>query len=203
MNRCVKTWTVIPWGGMWHFKHPETGVIVSARNRDALMRAARKHAEANNLPIGLEFEQRVEELVCEALPGECVDCVDGKPFVKPILSIADVTHGTKVMLSFLMHGRRTVSPEEANRRAAICWSCPMRTEFPGGCGGGLCGELANMIVGVPATNINLTKQACGICHCHLYNAVWLELEDQCKGVTDAMRKEFDIVRQKHPCWKSC
>lgn len=199
MTKCVKYWSHVPYGGMWRFVHPETKVTITGRNRDHLMKSAKDHAKSNNLPIGVEFERRVEEWLCESMPDECVDCKDGKPMLAPRLGLGDVIAGTKVLLSFVAAGRPSVPKEEAVRRAKICWDCKYRVPFPQGCAG--CSELAGLIAHAQDTGMDMYRQACGICRCSLHAAVWIPIEHQLLGVNAQMKLDFEEHQKTYPCWK--
>lgn len=65
-------------------------------------------------------------------------------------------------------GKKLVEPEEAKRRAAICFSCPMKQPVLG-CT--VCKQALKMFVKPPETV--QTPEACGACGCWLPAKVWI------------------------------
>lgn len=200
MKFTVKRWSNVPAGSIWHCKHPVTGYEFKGRNRDLLMADAKAYFEANNLPIGLEWEDMIEEWICAAMPNECGGTVNGKPFKLRPLALSDIERGTRVMIHHYVTGSKLVDASEAKRRADICAGCKMNVTFKKPCGG-LCGWIKNYVMKlVPKGGVDPRLNSCFICKCWLAAATWLPLETQCTGVTPAMKVEFDTVPQ---CWKRC
>ena len=202
MKLSVKRWSSVPHGGKWWFVYPDTGHTITGRNHDDIMAEAKAHANANNLPIGLLFEDQVEDWICQAMPNACVDCDDGKPIRVPHLTMGDVERGTKVALRHWMNNRELVSEEEANRRAVVCVKCPYNRSFAKPCGG-LCGFLKDVVrslIGAKGTKHDGKLHACGICHCWLASAIWVPLNIQCPDVTSEMKELFHKLSN---CWKRC
>lgn len=200
MKITVKRWSNVPAGSVWHCKHPVTGYEFHGRNRDVLLQDVKQYLLANNMPIGLEWEDQVEQWVCEAMPNECVGTVAGKAIKVRPLSLSDVERGSRVMLKHYVTGSKLVEPAEAKRRADICAVCKMNVTFSKPCGG-LCGWLKTYVMKlVPKGGVDARLNSCSICKCWLAAATWLPLTTQCVGVTDDMKVSFASVKN---CWKQC
>jgi hypothetical protein len=193
----------IPYGGMWTPKDPLTGDVIRAVTFEQLVAKAAAARRANGLHIGSEFEDEVEQWCCEAHPDECQDVDPERPRRKR-LTLDDVVRGAKVLLSFKLGGSRLVDRAEAERRAKICARCSLNTGYQRPCAA--CHELTNIvrsITGGETTSVDDRLHVCHVCGCELKSAVWLELSDQCKGVTPSMAREFSYMHDAIGCWKQC
>lgn len=204
MQARIKARNRIPYGGKWVYKDPFTGTELSAVTWDNMLRAIVDHRRANGAPIGAGLEDEVEQQLCINHPDECVDLDPAVPH-KTTLNLWDVVRGTQVMMSFVANGRQIVGRSEAERRAQICLRCPYNASFTKPCSG-ICQELKNvvsMIVDQQGTQYDSKLHSCNICGCFLQASIWLRLEDQCKGVTDTMKKQFEYTATNYSCWKAC
>jgi hypothetical protein len=203
MTPRVQSKNRVPYGGLWQPKDPLTGEVLSGTTFKVVLAKAVAARKANGLPVGLGFEQEVEEWCCAAQPLECVDVDPLRPRRKR-LTLDDVVRGAKVLLAFKRGGSRLVDAAEAERRAAICKRCPLNSGYQRPCA--VCQELADVvrsITGGRQTSADRSLHVCHVCGCSLKAAVWMELEDQCKGVDERMRKEFAYMAEVAQCWKSC
>lgn len=157
---------------------------------------------------GAGLREEVERWICEEHPEDCTE-VDMNLPRKRRLTLSDVIHGTRVMVSFKLAGSPLVERAEAERRGAICQHCQFNQFFEKPCTG-ICPELqsiVNAIVGHQGTYYDQFLKSCGICGCFLQAAIWLPLEIQCKVLTDSQRAQFSKVTVKmtdgssRPCWK--
>lgn len=193
----------VPYGGGYTVRDPLTGASLFAVTFEQLLAKAVAARKANGLPIGLGFADEVEQWCCDAQPSECVDVDPEKPKRKR-LTLDDVIRGAKVLLSFKLGGSKLVEQEEAERRASICVRCPQNSGYSRPCS--TCHELADLVRSVTGgrrTSLDQKLWVCHCCGCSLQAAVWLTLEDQCKGVNDEQRKEFAYMASSHNCWKQC
>lgn len=189
-----------PYGGMYHWRDPITGVEVKGTTGDMLYQNAVAERLANGVPMGLEFWDSVMADVCRDYPTECSN-VDPTQIRKRGWSMGDIVRGTLVMMNHKLNGSQLVSQEEANRRAQICSTCPHAAFFTKPCTG-LCRELSNLLgsTGNKSTPYDNDLRACNICGCWTKVAVWFPLETQCVGVTEEMKTQFAGVSN---CWKQC
>lgn len=193
----------VPYGGLWTPKDPLTGQVLTGTTFTQVLAKAVAARKANGLPIGLGFEAEVEQWCCAAQPSECVDVDPLRPRRKR-LTLDDVVRAAKVMFSFKSRGGRLVSPAEAERRAQVCLRCPMNSGYIRPCS--VChelGDLVRSITGGGQTTVDAKLHVCHVCGCALQAAVWMELEDQCKGVTAEQAKEFAYMAGVADCWKQC
>lgn len=191
----------IPYGGQWRYTEPSTGQFISAVTWDNLLNNIRAHRRANGIPIGLGFEDEVEQAVCREHPEECTGYDENYPR-KRSLTLSDVVNGTIVMMAFKLAGSPLVDRAEAERRGAICKQCPYNMTFAKPCSG-VCPELlavVNTITGHVGTHYDQYLHSCTVCGCFLQAAIWLPMEIQCKGVNETMRNQFSNVQG---CWKQC
>lgn len=191
----------IPYGSQWYYVDPFTKMQITAVTWDNLMAKVYEHRRANGNPIGLGLEDEVEQYVCIHQPDECEQSDPTRPR-KRSLTLTDIVHGTSVMMSFKRNGSEIVPREEAERRARICLSCPWNQPFAKPCTG-ICQELLNLVrwvIDSQGTQYDKDLHSCGICGCFLQASIWLNLSDQCVGVTDGMKEQFKTVNN---CWKQC
>lgn len=191
----------IPYGGYWRYIQPGTGQSISAVTWDNLLNNIRDHRKANGIPVGLGFEEEVEQAVCREHPDECVGYDETCPRKKN-LTLSDIVAGTRVMMSFFASGRKLVSREEAERRAQICLKCPYNMTFSKPCSG-VCPELKSVVMSITdsvGTQYDSKLNSCTVCGCFLQAAIWMPLENQCKGVNELQKKQFSNAEG---CWKQC
>ena len=201
MKAKLKNRQIIPNGGGFRIKDRQTGLNAFGLNFNYLVTKFAEQRRINGIPMGLEFEDEVEDWCCQEYPQECED-VDPDSPKRRTLTLSDVIHGTQVMVAFKMSGSKLVDRAEAERRGAICKTCPFNQSFAKPCSG-VCAELAAVvtsITGHQGTHYDQFLNACSICGCFLQAAIWLPLETQCVAVTDQMKKQFANVSG---CWKQC
>jgi hypothetical protein len=192
----------VPYGGEYVTKDRLTGMEFRGTNFEMVYNRIVAARKANSLPVGLGFEREVESWLCEDHPHECEEYNPAIPRKPRAIGMGEVINGTKVMLHHWMAGRPHVSREEAERRAGICAACRYNVPMKLPCGG-ICAELLEIVkrvVGGHGTSRDGEIKACFVCGCELRSAVWTELEIQCKGVDENMKKQFASVPR---CWKQC
>lgn len=190
-----------PHGGMWNFLDPRDGKLVQAQRYDLLDAALKKKSAANGWPIGLGWDEWVEDILCKAHPEECSP-TGQKVNRRRRMGLADVLRGTIVMGVHKLAGSPLVDQTEADRRAAICAVCPRNVLFAKPCSG-MCEELKSMAastIGDKHVARESELEQCDICGCWLRVAVWFPLEIQCQGTTQTMREDF---AETPNCWKQC
>lgn len=175
-----------------------------------LIDKARMARYANGIPTGLAFEEEVERDLCKSYPQECLG---GDPNTQPSrsLTLADVLHGTQVMVAHKLAGSALVEKEVAYSRASICASnnCGQNVEFKKRCGSCTDVEkLVKSIVGNAPTPYDSRLNSCAVCACSLKAAVWVPGDIQAIGITDAQRTQFKAIAETMkadghtPCWKA-
>ena len=191
----------MPYGAKYSLNLPERGMVGEGYNFDTLSVSVKLYRKANAIPVGLAFEDELEQAVCEKYPQEC-STYDPTIPVRKRLKFGDVLRGTMVMVSHKLAGSPLVDQAEANARAKTCSTCIYNIQFPMPCSG-ICAQLKSIVnnaVGNRSTPYDSENRSCGICGCHTSAAVHLPLEIQCIGVTTEQRAQF--ARVEH-CWKQC
>lgn len=162
--------------------------------------------KANGIPIGLGFEQEVEQAVCRKYPDLCFSEDPRAPLQPVALSYNDVLVGTSVMASLALRlattGKGIVTQAEAERRAAICSTCKFNVQFHKGCGGGLCGKLLELVRSIVpgGTSRDDSINACYICHCLLKASVWVDQDLQWNPLHQNQKTQF-TEQAAGWCWK--
>lgn len=184
------------------FTHPETFHVSWAVDWVEWQKRIGEHREGNKLPAITPEE--AEEQLCKTLPpGWCKHASADKKnhrFVNTRLRFGDIAQGMKAYLALIASGFKTVSQEEANRRAAICSGCYLRVQ-PQGCGA--CVKLARLITGDIARKTtpydsNLVNKACAVCSCPVASLVHFPMSALEKPEVDSPQKQ-----EAYPdfCWR--
>ena len=190
---------IIPYGGLFVVNRPDLGVVGRGLQFHNLVESARAWRVANSMPIGVAFEEEVEQAACLTYPAEC-ESAEGKLIRPRNLQLSDVVIGTKTMLRFKLAGSHLVSNEEAVRRAEICSKCPYNVTFSKPCSG-LCSQLKDLvsdIIGHHGTPYDAQLKSCGICHCFLQAAVWIPNAIGVPSLPNEQKEQFEMIPH---CWK--
>lgn len=124
-------------GGLWIWKHPETGFVVRHSNFKGCRDQVKIFLRANNFPIGSNFEQEFEENLCaNGAPNLCEE------FVPPTILEKMSSIGQALYRAAKQWRAPIVTAEVLQERRSICESC----NFFGG-------------------STNLLKVACQKCGC--------------------------------------
>jgi len=182
--------------GRWRCTVPETGVTIHGQFFKELYQKICAHMVANDLPI--PPRSTLEDRACrETNPGSSW-C--GKRPPKPAagtlphLTLALAAQFVSTVYEALK-AKRLVPLAEAQRRYAVCMTCPLATSISGcmGCHG----ILKNIDRAFPKNPIpdDPEKRFCGACGCVLKLKVWLP-----QDVLDRAEK----VRPKYweHCWRN-
>jgi hypothetical protein len=183
--------------GSWRWKVPKTGYVVSAGNWTDFLHRAKMYCLANAIPMGEDFEERVQGEMCEQNnwgPYTCEYVEAGPPKPQRSLNANDLRNFLAVLSGWL--GTRELVPqEEAERRSAICAACPRNVAVAGcyGCQGIV--SIISQVVGRRNTEHDNKLQGCSVCGCENRAQVHVPLDVLAKGVTPEM---------KFPewCWKA-
>jgi hypothetical protein len=163
------------------------------------------YRRANTIPIGLDFDDELESQFCSKYPAECEinKRALGVSLVAP--GLYDVVRGSMVMVNHAAHGGALVAQDEANRRAEICYKCPLRAQMTLPCARCMSAleSVVNVITGSHSTPFDERLSACSICKCYISASVWLPLETQCVGVTEEQKERFTFAKEAFNCWKLC
>lgn len=189
----------MPHGGMYELDRPDMGMVGKGTTWDMVRDRIMAYRKANGIPIGLGFEDELEQALCVRYPAECDGFSGGAPKLRT-LGLHDVVVGSKVMLSVLGSASPLVDRAEAERRARICQDCPFNTGFSKPCSG-ICAELVEVvkfITGNQGTQYDMNLKSCNVCGCYLPAAIWVRADLQIAPLSDDQKQQFEAIE---PCWK--
>jgi hypothetical protein len=172
----VKDTTVSPPGG-WRYIQPETGFEFTASTLREVVKKVTAHREANGIAIG-DPSADIQDFVCAQLPlgsEDCIHVIEGDYAVKTKFTMDDVKRFIQAAVAAL-GSRGLVDQPEAERRAAICASCPLNTNVKGcwRCRG--LAEWLFKLIGARTTAHGSRLNQCGVCGCAIKAKIWLPLD---------------------------
>jgi hypothetical protein len=130
--------SVIPPGG-YHFitATPEGGTLkIESHSVESVQELLLKYRLNNNLPVG-NPQQEVIDYICGTWPHFCTETTEA--FLVPAMSITREAHLSRRVSDWTarlwaLGSDNAVAQPEADRRAAICSSCPQNKDYrPGAC----------------------------------------------------------------------
>lgn len=153
--------------GGWRYTVPETGLLVTAATASTLRVRILSHLAAN----GIDPPPDLNTAICRQMGlGEpyCSKArvAENAPPKYPKLTVDTANRFLKTMLA-VIRDRRFVPREEAERRMAVCMSCPLATSL-GLCVG--CNGLASTVVRLlngKAPRAEAGREWCAACGCRL------------------------------------
>ena len=195
----------VPYGGMFVLNRNDIGLVGAATAFDGLLRSCREWRKANGWPVGLGFEDEVEQaLYATGKYNAEFELQDARiPNRRRNYNINDVVVGTRTMYAVKTNPEPLVDISEAERRAAICAGCPNNLSFSKPCGG-ICPELETVvraIVGSARTSKDAELRQCAVCSCFLGVAVFVKTELQVNGLTQEQKQQFLYAHEQVKCWK--
>lgn len=199
----LKTKSAVPYGNTFTLNLPELGMKGSGTTFEMLMANLREFRRVNAIPIGLGFEDEVEQQICNRYPAECINVDPRIPNLQERLGYQDIVHGTEAFARLKLSGKPLVDQEEANRRASTCAVCPMNSDFLKPCGW-LCGELkalADSVLHGRTTPYDDRLRSCRICRCFNGIAVHFPVDVQIHSLSDAQKAQFEYAQEQFNCWK--
>jgi hypothetical protein len=193
----LKINNVIPTGG-WVYTHPSTGFVVTAPTWNDLILRIRKYRIANGISLGTNFEETIGSEICQQQGWSEPNCMQEEPTSLKLRSIRmqDVVGFLKVLKHWLLNNPVFVEPEEAERRAGICATCPYNVDVSGCMG---CTNIAGLIFNVTGdrtTSHDLKLRNCQMCGCVNKAQVWVPQETLAQGLTLEIKESLPEW-----CWK--
>ena len=173
----------------FRYVFPQDGFVAHAWDYATWFEVASKHAAANQ--IVCPSTDDMEEQLCQTLPPSWCRYDDpnrARPNVN--LGWQDVQNALQTFVSWLKGGLKTVSQDEAERRALICSRCYLNVNVEG-CAG--CQQLVREIS--KSTKHDSHLRACAVCKCVLKAMVHFRIEDLVK--TTAQK---DLYCNVSHCW---
>ena len=185
--------------GGWRYTQPESGFAMSGITFGQLLKRVAAHRHSNGFPTDGSLSAEVQDSICEHLgfADQCRRCSGGLvPPAQRSIRWSDVGRFMKVMAAWVTaSGDKFVPAEEANRRAALCASCPYNKPVRG-CSSchAILEEISEAVAG-RTTPSDTELFGCGICGCANKVQVHAPLEALRAGITPEM--EFPPQ-----CWKT-
>lgn len=173
------------------------GPEIRSDNFSDFMRQIIVRLESNGgLPHG--WREEVLDLMCRQRPD--IPCEDTGLPPSRVATSDDAKRFIKTLWIAKREGAVAVSPEEQDRRGAICLQCPKRGYVScfGGCGA-LVEMLSDLTLGSKARHLpELHKQHCTICGCELSSLTAYPLD-----VLQKVDAAMDFQSEPYPdfCWK--
>lgn len=177
----------------WVFKVAQMNIDIEASSYDQLVTKARQIYEINHQPIPEDLEQQIHKHICQLCPtGVCKSFFNRFAFAARTLM-----NGTAAFSMMMRKGKGgLVSPEEAERRAAICTECSYNTDNPP-CY--KCRSYETIIQRVThgrSTTKDDQINVCGMCGCFLRAMVHCDV-----GVLRAATPKRSVRYYPDHCWK--
>lgn len=171
-----------PPGNKFPYRDPETGEKFAHTSLNGLKLQVKAHRTGNNLPIGTAINEDIEDASCRQVIAEhpgyngCVDSEGLTPFGKAgKVTMQMVSDAMNILYMRVMKGEEPISQEEANRRAAICITCPLNVDAGACVSCKLKGLMRTLKGGRKVAGENQLK-ACDACGCDLKTKVWFRKE---------------------------
>lgn len=182
----------------WFYPVHDTKTVVVSVGWNTLVKAVRKHMEANAVVVPSDLASYMGKWWCREVSSEW--CIEEDPQKRSAFSLA--RHAERFFTSakkFIEDGQQRVSQEEAERRAAICASCPLMkddTPFCASCfAAGIVAWIADHTVALDwKTSQDDKLKSCGVCNCRLKLKVHLPKEHMHDPALT------DYWPQEHACW---
>jgi len=182
----------------FRYTDPDTGWTITAKTHMDWVDNAKIHRRANNLTVPPDMVGRMEDQLCGLIPPQWCEreAGDVTTWVDTRFSWDDVKAGMAVFGHWASLGMPLVSQVEADRRAAVCVSCPLNVNIAG-CAA--CLKMASLITGAVAQKKGTYDdrlRACAVCHCALKAKTWFPMDilESRDGEADRQRLYPDF------CW---
>ena len=108
---------MIPPGGMYFYRVPETGIEFKYPTFSRLLQAVGEHYASNNIGIPPDLKAVIEDYICRHVPvGFCSNPEEGSDTTA--VSLSDIRNATTALLPAGL-----ATPGEAKRRLDICLAC--------------------------------------------------------------------------------
>lgn len=191
---------------------PETGRVINAPTISMMVSEVLKYRSANNLPIEKNIRRQVEIQICATMhPDEAArlcEFLDDNDANNPahlrrrssgVEDLENFGKAVKAVMESAAKGTTLhVSQEEADRRGAICGSCPKNIPIASCSGCGTLGSIYRSITSRQSSSYDYLLRACDVCGCDNktqvhFTAEVLKLAAEKQGFKAAEFPEW--------CWK--
>jgi len=182
----------------FRYTDPDTGWTTVSPTYYDWIANAKEHRRANGLAVAPDFPAQAEDQLCGLIPPHWCnrDAGDVTTWVDTNFSLTDLKEGMAVFGHWASLGMPLVTQQEADRRGAICVTCPLNVAVSG-CSA--CHRMASLITGTVAQKKGTYDdrlKACAVCHCALKAKTWFPLDilESRDGEADRQRLYPDF------CW---
>jgi len=154
-----------------------SGHAVKARNLGDLIRGVHRYRSHHGGDLKGGWENRLQDAICEQdeYKALCLEVDDRESTIESVRHVgrSDVQQFFNVVKRFIEDGGNLVAPEESERRALICSTCPRNVPIKGcmGCSG-LIPKLLKLTKGA-STIHDAELKGCLVCGCQLKAKVHL------------------------------
>jgi hypothetical protein len=100
----------------WRYVDPDNGTTLESYYYSVLMRNAKDYRRANNLPIGSQFNEQFEQILCANNPDGCFEFEAPSPLARAV-SV------TSALGRWAKSGFQVRSSEESQQILEICRGC--------------------------------------------------------------------------------
>lgn len=186
----------------WRYTEQATGYVVHSGSYIELEDAVRAHLKANNLPIPDNLGQVIQNQLCHWLPPDWCQRDETEMAhysnIDMRMSVGDIINAAKAYATLALRGFKTVTQEEADRRARICANCFLRVQ-PQGCGA--CAKMAEAVIANVAGKTTayadaLYNKACAACKCPIASIVHFPMDILEKAESPNVQNSFPDF-----CWR--
>lgn len=176
----------------YRYVDPVDGYISHQMDYRSWVEQQEKHLAANRREVPPDLKEQMEEQLCQTLPpGWCNYDHDNRPRPEMEVDWKDVLKGAQALSDWMLKGCKTVSAEEAERRATICTRCYLNVHM-GGCS--ICQAAVNRLADKLHTTQDVHLRTCAACKCTLRMKVHFP--------NSILDKENPGVQKLYPehCW---
>lgn len=182
----------------WFYPVHDTKTVVVSMGWNTLVKDVRKHMQGNGVTVPSDLATYMGKWWCREVSSE--HCVEMDPAKANALSLT--RHAERffnVVKAFISGGCQRVPQEEAERRAAICASCPRMVDEQPFCPSCFSAGIINWIAGHTValdwrTSHDEKLKSCGVCNCRLKLKAHLPQETLNDPSLD------DYWPAEYPCW---
>jgi len=156
----------------WRYVQPESGAVFHGLSYWGIVDQVQQHRRAMQYDLAEGWEERFQDDLCRQ--NSEVPCSD-RPvdLTQRRLTVADLRRFMGTLANFK---GKFVPKAEAERRAAVCSTCPMNREVVGcwGCGG-ILATVTKFLAG-RSTSRDASLDSCSVCGCVLRAKIHLPME---------------------------
>lgn len=187
-----------PRGG-WTYRVPEDGSTISAGSVPQLIKDVLRYYQVNGFQIPPALDDAVLTHICTTY-WQCLDNGIPNSVAKGAVrswSLQDVARFSQTLFGALIGGTK-VTQAEADRRAAICASCPanVRPEGCVGCNSRAMKEAIALVSRAGKTRFDPVLFSCRFCGCFINSVIWFPLEVLQKNTPTEENRDLPAH-----CWK--